>query len=416
MVISLLNPSRLLLLFSSTVILSYFSNIIYQKTRIPDLIWLLGFGVLIGPVLGYFEKSLFIQIAPFLVVLSITLINFGSGLEMDVTSLRSVLPKATILTFATFTALTLSLGWISYLLLSDISLAEGLLLGTILSGISTVAIVSIMEGLSKVIPNLESANLILSLESTLIDPIRIIIAITIIRVLIQPLQTPIDNMKDIFAILSLATFIGLLIGFLWTIILHRLRFRAYHYMVTIAVLFLVYLIGETIVGEGGGTISAFVFGLVIANHQSFTKKLGYSLRFDKNRIREFNREISFIMKSYYFVYIGLIVSFSPQFIYAGLLLTAFLIVIRYVIASIVGYILDFSSEELAITRLSYPLGTSAIVFSQLPLVYDPNQVIIRNPDIYPNIVFPVILGTIIFSSLIAPYIQLRQLRKQSARE
>ncbi|NIW98436.1 MAG: hypothetical protein GWN13_09390, partial [Phycisphaerae bacterium] len=174
-------------------------------------------------------------------------------------------PKATILTFATFTALTLSLGWIAYVFMSDISLAEGLLLGTILSGISTVAIVSIMEGLGKVIPNLESANLILSLESTLIDPIRIIIAITIIRVLIQPLQTPIDNMKDIFAILTLATFIGLLIGFLWVIILHRLRFRAYHYMVTIAVLFLVYLIGEMVVGEGGGTISAFVFGLVIAN-------------------------------------------------------------------------------------------------------------------------------------------------------
>ncbi|NIW98435.1 MAG: hypothetical protein GWN13_09385, partial [Phycisphaerae bacterium] len=108
-------------------------------------------------------------------------------------------------------------------------------------------------------------------------------------------------------------------------------------------------------------------------------------------IREFNREISFIMKSYYFVYIGLIVSFSPRFIYAGIILTLSLIAIRYVIASLVGYFLDFSSEELAITRLSYPLGTSAIVFSQLPLVYDPNQVIIRNPDIYPNIVFPVIL-------------------------
>ena len=40
----MINSDSLLLLISSTLILCYISGLIYTKTKIPDIIWLLSFG------------------------------------------------------------------------------------------------------------------------------------------------------------------------------------------------------------------------------------------------------------------------------------------------------------------------------------------------------------------------------------
>ena len=42
----------LLLLISSTILLCYVSGLLYTKTKIPDIIWVLAFGIILGPVLG----------------------------------------------------------------------------------------------------------------------------------------------------------------------------------------------------------------------------------------------------------------------------------------------------------------------------------------------------------------------------
>ena len=91
-----------------------------------------------------------------------------------------------------------------------------------------------------------------------------------------------------------------------------------------------------------------------------------------------------------------------QFLFVGLVLTALIIVLRYIIASGIGYLFNFSDRELIISRLSFPLGTSALVLSQLPLIYDPQQMVVTNPEIYSNLVFFVVLGTVIFSALLGP--------------
>lgn len=65
---------------------------------------------------------------------------------------------------------------------------------------------------------------------------------------------------------------------------------------------------------------------------------------------------------------------------------------------------DLDPHETRILRLTYPLGTSALVFATLPILYDSERVFFTDPHIYTNLVFPVVLGTIIFSALIGPLI------------
>ena len=88
----------MLLLVSSTLFLSYISNIFYTKTRIPDIVWLLGLGYLLGPVLGFFDSNsirMFEQIFPMLILVTVSMFSFDTGISVDI----NVVMKTVIISF-----------------------------------------------------------------------------------------------------------------------------------------------------------------------------------------------------------------------------------------------------------------------------------------------------------------------------
>ena len=405
-------PDKFLLLVSSTLFLCYVSGLFYTKTRIPDILWLLGFGILLGPVLGVFEKDSFVSLSPLMGVVAICIITFDSGISLDMKTLQKTFFKSITLTLATFFAIVAAVGYsVSFLMPTRFSLREGMLLGTMVAGISTVAVISLMTGLRRLIPNMESARALLMLESTLCDPIRMVAAITIIRMIMLPSVSILDSAKDIVYTFVMGSLIGLVLSLVWAEVLDRLRGQPFNYMMTMAALFPTYLLGERI-GDGGGTLAAFVFGLVLANYRHFAKALNMnrSLRPDKGKIVKFNEEIVFLLKSYYFVYIGLIATLSREYFLVGFGIVAILLAVRYLVASGVGRLMGFSQEERIISRVVYALGTSTLVMSQLPSIFDPEMNYIVNPGIYTDLCFPIVLGTVVFAAIASPIIARRQLK------
>jgi len=408
----LIAPDKFLLLVSSTLFLCYVSGLFYTKTRIPDILWLLGFGILLGPVLGVFEKDSFVSLSPLMGVVAICIITFDSGISLDMKTLQKTFFKSITLTLATFFAIVAAVGYsVSFLMPTRFSLREGMLLGTMVAGISTVAVISLMTGLRRLIPNMESARILLMLESTLCDPIRMVAAITIIRMIMLPSVSILDSAKDIVYTFVMGSLIGLVLSLVWAEVLDRLRGQPFNYMMTMAALFPTYLLGERI-GDGGGTLAAFVFGLVLANYRHFAKALNMnrSLRPDKGKIVKFNEEIVFLLKSYYFVYIGLIATLSREYFLVGFGIVAILLAVRYLVASGVGRLMGFSQEERIISRVVYALGTSTLVMSQLPSIFDPEMNYIVNPGIYTDLCFPIVLGTVVFAAIASPIIARRQLK------
>jgi len=407
-----INSDSLLLLISSTLILCYISGLIYTKTKIPDIIWLLSFGILLGPVLGYFKKEFFISLSPLMGVVAICIVTFDAGINIDTKALARTLLKSMILTIATFLAIVPSVGYaVHFLIPESFTLLEGMLLGTMVAGISTMAVTSLLDGLRKLIPNLESTRALLLLESTLIDPIRFITAIAIIRMIMLPGVSFRESFIDIVYTFVIASIIGLAFGLAWAEILDRLRSRPFNYILTIAILFLTYLLAEAVAGGGGGTVTAFIFGFVLTNYRYVSKRLGLdrNLKPDKRRIIEFNEEMTFLFKSYYFVYMGLIVTLSYQYLTIGFSVVILLLAVRYAVATGVGRFMRFSREERVISRFIFTLGTSTIVMSQLPFIYDPNRNYFLNPEIYPNLCMPIVLGTVLFAAVAIPVIAKRQL-------
>ena len=402
-----------LLLISATLFLSYISNLFYTKTRIPDIVWLLGFGYLLGPVLGIFEIGTFKSIFPLLILVTVSIFSFDTGINVDISSVMRTAIKALLLSMTTFLAVTFVVGFsVSFLFPAQFKLLEGLLLGAMIGGLGGISVTGILDQLKTLIPFIEDEGTVLNLESTLSDPIKVVACVTLIRMIMSPGLTLEAGFKDIVFTFTVSVLLGLGVGLLWAEVLNFLWGRPFNYMMTVAALFPIYIFSEAVAGTGGGPITALAFGLTITNYRYISRKLGSDrkVRIDKKRIREFNMEITFLIKAFFFVYLGLTVELSLEYTVVALGIVALMLIVRYIVASGVGNLLRFTVGETVLSRVIFLQGTSALVLSELPGLLDPTGQFL-NLEIYKNFAYPIVLVTIIFVSVVGPTLAKRQLRK-----
>jgi len=121
-----MHVENLIILVSLTILVSYLSGLIYSKTRIPDVIWLMGFGVLMGPVLGYVDKGVFNQLAPLMSVIALSIILFEAGINVDIVMLLGSMGKAMVLSVASIMGSILLIGTLTaYFLVPELSFIQG---------------------------------------------------------------------------------------------------------------------------------------------------------------------------------------------------------------------------------------------------------------------------------------------------
>ena len=406
-----------LLLVSATLFLSYISSLFYTKTRIPDIVWLLCFGYLLGPVLHFFDKETFITIFPILILVTVSIFSFDTGINVDISGMMPTVIKALTLTFATFLVITGGIGFILNLFMPDLfTLEEGMLLGAMVGGLGGISVTGILNRLKTLIPSIEKDGVILNIESTLSDPIRIVACFTLINMITSEVTLQV-GIKDIVFIFTISALLGIVYGLMWSEVLHILSNRPFNYMMTIAALFPVYIASERYVGKGGGAITALAFGLAITNHDRISKFFGSKrkVKVNKTRIREFNQEITFLIKAFFFVYLGLIVSLSVNYALIGFGVVLLMLVIRYATATGVAFALRFTDGERILSRLIYLQGASALVLSRWPALYDPEHLFFRNPNIYTDLCYPIVLFTIVLVSIMGPIMARRQMLRARIR-
>ena len=397
---------NIIILVSVTLLISYVSSVTYAKTKIPDIILLMIFGIIVGPVLGLFDKDLFLRLAPMMSVLALSIILFEAGINSDIVEILQTMAKSTLLAVFTILSVMVLVGLaLAFFMPGRFNLTQGMLLGAMIGGTSTVAVFGILDGIGKYSGEFSSARIILTMESIVSDPICIIASITLIRMIMQPGISLIDSVKNIFSTFILSSIIGLAIGLFWAQVLDKIRTRKLIYMITLSVLLPTYLLAEKIVGGGGGAMSALTFGLAISNYKYIADKVGLKnkITIDSQKLRDFHEEVTFFIKSFFFVYIGVVVSLSLYNMLTGILLVGFIMLIRYLVASIVGGALSFTRTELTLTRFIFAAGLPSFVMAQLPLIFDPAGRFFPDTAIYANLCMPIVFGTVVFSAFFGSY-------------
>jgi cell volume regulation protein A len=376
----------------------------------------MGFGLLVGPVLGLFGKDLFLEMAPLMSVLALSIILFEAGINVDIVILLESMAKATFLSVSSILTVILVVGFsLNFFMPQNFTLLEAMLLGSMIGGTSTVSVYGIMASLKDRSEDLSNTKVLLTMESIISDPVCIIASITLIKMIMLPNVSISESLRDIFSIFSLSSILGLVIGLFWGRILNSLRGKPLTYMITLAVLLPSYIISESIIGEGGGAMTTLCFGLAISNYKYIAEKIGIKskIRIDKQRLREFHEEITFFIKSFFFVYIGLVVSLSWDFYLIGFGIVFLIMLIRVIIVQSISGVLKFSREEKILSEVVYASGLPAFVMSQLPMIFDPQGNYFVNPSIYPNLCMPIVLGTVIYSGILGPYMIKRTLKTET---
>ncbi len=376
------------------VFIGFLGQLILKKTGFPDVLSLILFGIALGPVLGIFPRETMLPFAPYLVTLSLMMVLFYGGMQMNLGKVfgqsgRAFLLSLTNLAFVTvgiaiFLRYFLNLGWI-----------QALMFGPMVTGTSAAVIIPLSESLQL---RQETFHTI-SLESVL-DFINIILFLAFAEFLKRGDLNFNETAKDIAASFGVGILIGFVVGVIWLRTLYHLRHERYTYMATLGVLVLTFT-GSDFLG-GNGALSALVLGLVIGNDARISAFIGMGIDSDqfselKTLLMRIQSELAFLVRAFFFMFLGLIYDISltalESSLRLGLVFSAIIIFMRYIAVSLSVLGSPMSKDRVPMTLLCGQ-GLAQATMSLLPY-----QLGISNPELFSTTVVTVVLLTNIITSI-----------------
>jgi Na+:H+ antiporter len=342
----------LIFLAAGIIILAgFFGNILFEKTKVPDALLLLAIGILLGPVSGSVSSEGLTRFAGYFGTLALIILLFEGGMEMDLDKLVSEFGAASLLVTVSFAFTVLGIG--AYLhLVRGWDLLSGLLLGTILGCTSAPVIVPVVGRMAL----REEIRTVLTVESSLSDVLAIVGAVTLIEVITLGSTGIGPPLRPVAGSCAVAIAFGLIVGLAWLKVLDIFSAKKYSYMFTQAAVLVVF--GAAYYLGGSGPVAVLVFGLVLGNSHRFDKPLNLSSHaFVENTIKFFHNEMTFFIRTFFFVYVGLMVSFATfnrGFVLLSLALLLIIIAVR------------FLSVSLTVTVYSDKKGDRFIMTTMLP--------------------------------------------------
>jgi cell volume regulation protein A len=382
-------------LLGCVIFLGFFANIIFEKTGIPDIIFLLFLGLLLGPILHVIDPAIFRDSSEIFAALALMIILFEGGLNMNIYKVFQESSRAIVLSLIVVSTSMIITAGFSYVFFGW-NLLPGLLLGAMIGGSSSSIVVPLMRRINVD----EKIVTLVSLESAFTDALTVVLGIALIQLLVSPTGNGFYNLgHGVASAFSIGAMCGLIIGLIWLKVLKSLRGENFKNILTLAMVFLVYSFVESL--GGNGAISTLLFGLVLGNAKPISHILRSNLVKSKEEIKtekaikEFHSEISFLVKTFFFVYLGMIVIVSKLYlVFFGIILSLLLSAGRIGSVYLATLKDDTLKEYRHLISIMLPRGLAAAVLSQLPIVYG-----LKDSTTYPEITFTVIMTTVIFCTV-----------------
>ncbi|MFQ5712093.1 MAG: cation:proton antiporter [Candidatus Geothermarchaeales archaeon] len=353
---------------SAILIAGFIASIMLNKFGIPDSMFLIGLGILIGPVLRLLPPSEFLGLAPYIGALAFVAIMFESSLGINVHELIETARHATILAILTFFSSLIASTLFVHLLLNR-SLMEGILFGSIIGGSSSAVIAAIAPkvGLNSFV------QLIVSLESILSDVFCVVSTIVVLTIMTSPpSMTPGQIGGYVASKFCVSIVLGFVFGLILLNILYRVKRYKHVYTATLAALIFLYALAEFL--RGSGAVSVLIAGIILSNfeHLPFsltTKRETGTLKFQRVFLESFHSELTLLIKVFFYVEVGLVFTVhNPLNLIVALILSVLLLAVRYPNALLVSTMAKLRNATPTIT-VFYARGLSAAVLAFLPALH-----------------------------------------------
>jgi cell volume regulation protein A len=375
-------------------VIGFIGDYLFKKTSFPDVIVLLGLGYVAGPVLNLVDTAWVAPASPIIASLSLVVILFNGGLGLEFSEARAMAPRAIALALLGIGAsMAAATAFIYYVL--DWELMNSLLLGAIVGG-SSPSVVMPLLARAKVTREI---SCLLNIESAMNGALVIVIALVILEIMtvgatgnIGPAIAKAIGMRFLIGL-----GIGAAAGFVWLWVLTFIEGELYDDILTLAVLFLLYLAVESL--QGSGAIFALVFGLILGNGIDFARFMRTKRTMEiHNTMMTFHNQIYFIVKTLFFAYLGLMLAFDdPNVVVPSIILSLVLVAARCIVVPAISVRKRNLLSQTGILVTMLPRGLSNAVVAEIVVASG-----IPNARLYPEIAIVVIVTTVIISAVGIP--------------
>ncbi len=390
-------------------------NAWFSRRRIPDVLLLMGIGILVGPVTGLITPEQLSDIGPVLSSLTLLFILFDSGIDMRLDLVRRYWTGVVQVTLLSYVLSLAAVALICYFVVG-LQFQTAILLGTMVAGTGAAIVIPLVNQMRTT----EKARVTLTLESAISGVIAIVITLAFMEGFkLGNVSVP-SMLGSVIATVLVSLIIGTVGGIFWSSMMDRIRKLENSMFLTPAFVFVMYGITDLI--GFSGAIASLTFGLVLGNPEYFHISFLHKLKLGEmtplvDNEKGFFKEFVFILKTYFFVYIGISIPFTNAwaFIY-GAIIAAALCVVRFILIYFVGK--ENTPEERLSVSILIPKGLVAAVLASIPeqINLAAGYNIIPHASFIKHIVYAVIFCSIIYCSILVLIFSKKLMIPQSPKE
>lgn len=385
--------STTILVIGLMVFLSHFLSLQFSRTNIPDVLVLMLIGILIGPLLGIVTPEDFGKIGSLIATIALVVILFESGTSLNLDTLGKSLGTTGLLTFSCFLLTTLIVALIGWSVLGLAPLPS-ILLGATLGGTSSAVVIPMVNALRLS----EKPATVLVLESALSDVLCIVGVFALLQIHTQGGVEIGRLVGGVLSAMIFAIVIGVLGGIGWLFVLGKVRDFPNTISSTLAYAFIVYGVAEFL--GFSGAIASLALGISLTNYEKFGlhrfQKFDQKLEPLNEMDLVFYRESVFLLKTYFFVYLGISIHFGDwKLALTAAIMVLLVFIVRLPLTRYIFRDVNYGLRDTAITSMLAPKGLAAAVLAALPL-----QLGVEGGEIIRDTTYMVVLVSITLSALL----------------
>jgi len=350
---------HLILVGAVLVLIGIASSKLSTRMGLPVLVLFLGVGLLAGSEgIGGIDFDNYV-VAHGVGTIALAIILFDGGLRTSASSLRQALGPAVVLATVGVLLTSLITGLAATWIL-DVTLLEGMLLGSIIGSTDAAAVFAILR--SKGVNVVRHISATLEVESASNDPMAIFLTVGFLEILMGRMELGPDILWFLVRQMGIGAIAGLVVGRAAVYLLNRINLEAagLYPLLAAAAGFLCY--GIAVALGGSGFLGIYIAGILIGNARVVFQR----------GILLFHDGAAWLAQIVMFVLLGLLAfpSRLAEVAGPGLLISAALIFVARPV-TVFGLLLPFRFNVRELTFISWVglKGAVPIVLATYPLIW-----------------------------------------------
>ena len=374
-------------------------NAWFSRRRIPDVLLLMVIGILVGPVSGWITPDQLAELGPVFASLTLLFILFDSGIDMRIDTIRRYWTGVVQVTLLSFLVSMSAVAVVAYFVV-HLELQASMMLGSMVAGTAAAIVIPLVRQMRVS----DKTRVTLTLESAISGVLCIVVSLAFIEGYKMGNISFGSTLGRVLASVLMALVIGVVGGIVWSSFMDRIRKLQNSMFLTPAFVFVVFGLTEAL--GYSGAIAALAFGLVLGNPEyfemSFLKKLKLRpMTTLEEGEKSFFKEFVFILKTYFFVYVGICIPFTNyRALMYGAIIAAALFLVRFVLIAIVGR--KNTEDDRLTVSIMIPKGLVSAVLASMPEQVNlaAGRIVIPGATLIKHVTYAIIFCSIIYCSIL----------------